>query len=141
MAQEKPGFRRLFSDYQEEEIAYFRKTNIFPIMHCVVIKDEILERYPWVAISLAKAWAKARKIVHDHLSRQQSPSLIWHHHRWEEQREIFGDFWAYGLKANRHVLEKKIEYCLQQGILHKRVTVDELFAPSTLDWEETNQLW
>jgi 4,5-dihydroxyphthalate decarboxylase len=140
VAQKKPGFRRLFPDYQNDEIAYFRKTNIFPIMHCVVIKDEILERYPWVALSMAKAWSKARKIVHDYLTRQRSPSLIWFAHRWAEQREIFGDLWAYGLKGNRFILEKEIEYCLQQGILRKRPVVDALFASSTLDWEEEFRL-
>ncbi|MGH7833827.1 MAG: ABC transporter substrate-binding protein [Candidatus Binatia bacterium] len=135
VAQKQPGFRRLFPEYQKEEIAYFRKTKIFPIMHCIVIKDEILERYPWVSLSLAKAWAQARKIMHEHLPRQSS-SLLWYRDYWSEQRAIFGDLWAYGLAANRHVIEQEIEYEVEQGILKKRPKVEELFAKNTLDWQE-----
>jgi 4,5-dihydroxyphthalate decarboxylase len=135
VAQQLPGFRRLFVDYQKEETAYFRKTKIFPIMHCLVIKDEILERYPWVSLSLAKAWARSKRIMHDYLPRQ-SASLLWYRHYWLEQREIFGDLWAYGLEANRHVIEKEIEYELEQGILKKRPVIEKLFAANTLDWQE-----
>jgi 4,5-dihydroxyphthalate decarboxylase len=104
-------------------------------MHCIVIKDEILERYPWVSLSLAKAWAEARKIMHEHLPRQSS-SLLWYRDYWLEQRAIFGDLWAYGLPANRHVIEQEIEYELEQGILKTRPKVEDLFAKNTLDWQE-----
>ena len=40
---------RLFPNYKDIEIAYFRKTGIFPIMHVTAIKQEIVDKYPWVA--------------------------------------------------------------------------------------------
>jgi 4,5-dihydroxyphthalate decarboxylase len=138
VAQNRPGFRRLFPDYQKESIGYFNKTKIFPIMHCLVIKDEIFERYPWVALSLAKAWAEARKIMHAHLPRQSS-SLLWYRHHWLQQQETFGDLWAYGLRANRHVIETEIEYELEQGILRKKPRIEDLFAKNTLDWVEEDR--
>ena len=44
-----PRVGRLFPDYKQEEIAFYRRTGIFPIMHVVGIKQEIVERHPWVA--------------------------------------------------------------------------------------------
>jgi 4,5-dihydroxyphthalate decarboxylase len=49
---------RLFPNYKETEIEYFRKTGIFPIMHVTVIKREIVDKYPWAAVSLVKALRK-----------------------------------------------------------------------------------
>jgi len=135
VAQKKPGLRRLFPDYRVEEIAYYRRTRIFPIMHCVVIRDDILERYPWVALSLAKAWSKARRLMQEDLL-HRSPSLLWYSEYWEKQRETFGDMWAYGLEANRHVIEQEIDFEIEQGILRKRPVADELFAATTRDWVE-----
>ena len=47
-----PRVARLFPDHKAEEIAYYKKTGIFPIMHVVAIRREILDSHPWVAINL-----------------------------------------------------------------------------------------
>ena len=39
-----PRVGRLFPDYKAEETAYFKKTGIFPIMHVLGIKQEIVEQ-------------------------------------------------------------------------------------------------
>ena len=52
---------RLFPDYKQEEIAFYRKTGIFPIMHVVGIKQEIVEQHPWVAINMYKAFEPQRR--------------------------------------------------------------------------------
>ena len=44
-----PRIRRLFADPKAEEIAYFRETGIFPIMHTVVIRKELLAQRPGLA--------------------------------------------------------------------------------------------
>jgi 4,5-dihydroxyphthalate decarboxylase len=50
---------RLFENHSEVEKAYFRKTQIFPIMHTVVIRRDVYQKHPWVAQSLYKAFRKA----------------------------------------------------------------------------------
>ena len=57
-----PRVARLFPDYKREEIAYFRKTGIFPIMHVMGIKEEIVARYPWVPINMFQAFERAKAI-------------------------------------------------------------------------------
>jgi len=57
-----PRVARLFPAYKDEEISYYRKTGIFPIMHVMGIRQEILDRRPWVAINLYSAFLAAKAV-------------------------------------------------------------------------------
>src|SRR6185503_16947481 len=54
-----PRVARLFPDFKTEEIAFYKKTGIFPIMHVMGIKQEIVEKHPWVPINMFHAFQKA----------------------------------------------------------------------------------
>jgi 4,5-dihydroxyphthalate decarboxylase len=41
------------------------------------------------------------------------------------------DFWPYGLAANAKTLEVFLRYHFEQGLSHRRLAPDELFASST----------
>ena len=55
-----PRVARLWPDYKAEEIRFFKKTGIFPIMHVMGIKQEIVDRHPWVPINLFLAFSNAK---------------------------------------------------------------------------------
>ncbi|MFQ5841314.1 MAG: 4,5-dihydroxyphthalate decarboxylase, partial [Thermodesulfobacteriota bacterium] len=57
----KPEIVRLFPDYRTVEEAYWRETGIFPIMHTIAIRADVLKRYPWVAMNLFKAFEGAKR--------------------------------------------------------------------------------
>lgn len=135
-AERSPNVRRLFPDYEREEREYFMKTGIFPIMHTVVIRTDLLERHPWVAQSLAKAFASAQEIAYRDLYdttalKTMLPWLIAHV---EATREAMGgdDYWPYGIERNRETLATFLRYSHEQGLTPRRLEPDELFAPSTL---------
>jgi 4,5-dihydroxyphthalate decarboxylase len=135
VAQGKPHVRRLFPDYPAVEAAYFQKTRIFPIMHLVGIRRSLVERHPWLAVSVFKAFLAARAAVEDwHLSVFDP----WVPARYEQTRALLGDdFWSYHVEPNRHVLETFLGYSRDQGLLPRAITVEDLFAPSTFDLSKT----
>ncbi len=125
--------RRLFPDPKAEEQAYFRRTGIFPIMHTVVIRDAVLAAHPWVAVELLHAFERAKELAYQRLENPRTVALAWMRDLLEEQRALMGpDPWVYGVEPNRHNLATFCEYGYQQGLTRRRLSVDELFVPSTL---------
>ncbi len=130
IADRDPRVGRLFSDYKAEEIAYFKKTGIFPIMHVMGIRQDIVERHPWVPINLFQAFQRAKAIA---VKRMENPRLVplaWYREAWEEQQEILGaDPWEYGLTPrNRATIETLAGYSHEQGLTKRRHTADDLFV-------------
>ena len=128
-----PRVARLWPNYKQEEIAFYKKTGIFPIMHVMGIKQEIVERHPWVPLNLMNAFNQAKAIAMKRLTNPRIVPLVLYRETWEEQEEIFGaDPWEYGLgAANRHNLDTLAGYCHEHGMTPRRLTVDELFLNPT----------
>ena len=128
--------RRLFSDYEEVEKAYFQRTGIFPIMHTVVLKSDLYESHRWAARNVMEAFEQAKQVGSSHLrySAALFCSLPWLGKHIEEADELSNgeDLFPYGLEANRMVLEKFLSYSLDQGLIQRPLTVEELFAPETV---------
>jgi 4,5-dihydroxyphthalate decarboxylase len=131
-----PKVARLIPNFPDVEKEYYRRTKIFPIMHTIVLRADVYERFPWAAQSLYKAFAEAKKVCQDSMYEFSALKymLAWSIAEMEEQREIFGaDPWPYGLEPNRHVLETLVQYTHEQGLIRKKPEVDSLFAPNTLE--------
>jgi 4,5-dihydroxyphthalate decarboxylase len=131
-----PNVARLFRDYPTEEREYYRRTGIFPIMHCVVIRREVYEAHPWVAMALYKACrvAKDRALGQLRDTNALYASLPWLLHEVESTREIMGDdWWPYGVERNRDAIETLCQYSFEQGLSVRRMDAGELFARETLD--------
>jgi 4,5-dihydroxyphthalate decarboxylase len=128
--------RRLFEDYMEVEQAYYRKTRIFPIMHTVVIRREVYERHPWVAMSLYKALAQSQRETYDDLcvTAALKTMLPWLTKHVEDARALMGDdFWPYGFAPNREALATFLRYHHEQGLSKARLEPEALFAPETME--------
>jgi len=132
----RPEIQRLFENYPEVEAAYFKKTGIFPIMHTVAMREDLWKESPWIAVSLFKAFQRAKTEAYARLN-DLSPyriSLVWFREPVKQQKEILGDDpWPYGLAKNRHAVETLMGYLYEQGLAPKKLAVEELFAPNTLE--------
>ncbi len=120
-----PNVRRLFPDYAKAEKDYFRRTRIYPIMHTVVIRREIYDRDPWVAISLYKAFLRAKDYAFRLISETGSPkaSFAWLQPLIEEEQSIIGkDWYPYGIEANRPTIEALLQYTYEQGLSDRRLS-------------------
>lgn len=127
--QKDPRVGRLFPNYKEEEEAYLAKTGIFPIMHVLGLKQELVEKYPWVVPNLYQAFDEAKTIA---MKRMRNPRLVplaWYQEAWEEQERLLGaDPWEYGLgEKNSHNLRTLVGYSHEQGLISRAIPLDELF--------------
>lgn len=124
-----PRVARLFRDPKAEEMAYYQKTGIFPIMHVTALRKELVNAHPWLPFNLYRAFNEAKKIGMKRMVNPRIAPLAWYQAAWEEQERVLGpDPWEYGLsEKNRNNLETLIGYSHEQGLIKKRFTPDELF--------------
>jgi 4,5-dihydroxyphthalate decarboxylase len=129
--------KRLFENSREVEANYFRKTKILPIMHVMALQKELAERHPELAGELFRLFADSKRWAQRW--RRAIPSLVeaWPNQNLDEERKLFeSDPWVYGLEANRHVLDKFLLYCHDQGISARNIAPEELFHHSTVGLTE-----
>ena len=127
---------RLFPDYPAVELAYYRQTRIFPIMHTVAIRREVYEANRWIAQSLTKAFVAAQKVTYASLRETAAlkAMLPWLNAHVEDAiREMGEDYWPYGLAPNVDTLRTFLRYHHEQGLSKRLVSPEELFAPETLE--------
>ena len=125
---------RLFSDPKAEVKAHFERNGFFPIMHTIALKEEVLEENPWVARHLLDAFEQSKEICYHYYDDPNWSQLVWGRLLFEEERRVFGpDPWPNGVSANRKNLERFIQYSYTQGLIPQKLTVEELFAETTLE--------
>lgn len=127
---------RLFPNYREVELDFYRKTKTFPIMHTIAIRREVYEANRWIAQSLFKAFQESQRRTYEDLTQTAALKAMvpWLTHDIEEaQREMGNDYWSYGFENNVHVLERFLRYHHECGLSPKLLKPEQLFAPETLE--------
>ena len=127
-----PNVGRLFEDYLDIEMKYVKETGIYPIMHAVAFRREIVEKHPWVAANLFKAFDEARRISVERALACTSSALPlpWGYEFAKRMQAVVGnDLMPYGVEANRTTLDAFLQYAFEQGVCHRRLQPEELFPP------------
>src|SRR5207248_9407552 len=101
-------------------------------IYTVVIRREIVAQYPWVAMNLYQAFLDAKEAVRARARELAGPYLRCGYLPAEAPKAFDEDPYPYGIRANRQVLETVAEYSHEQGLTPRRVSTEEVFAPSTL---------
>jgi 4,5-dihydroxyphthalate decarboxylase len=130
-----PEVVRLFADYRRVEHEYYKSTGIFPIMHAVAVRGDVVELHPELPVALFAAYSEAKSLNYAFMRDigWAMNSLPWYAKELEETRALMGDnFWPYGIGPNRKALEALFQYSHEQGLCERQLTVKELFHPSTL---------
>jgi len=125
-----PNICRFFDNFLEVEAAYYKKTGIFPIMHAVAVKRDVLDKNPWVARSLFNAFeeAKRRSVARAVDSTVTMFPIPWCYEYARRGMELLGeDYFPYGIEPNRRTLEAFLKYAHEQGVCQRVVKVEELF--------------
>ena len=131
--------RRLFADPAAEERAYYARTGLFPIMHVIGVRRTLADEHPGLAADLFRAFVEARNLAmreHDLTARSSANRMMlpWFADQWEATKDLMGDdFWPYGVAENRPELEAVCRYSHEQNLGRKRLSVEALFAPETVE--------
>ena len=129
---------RLFPDYRAREKDFYRRTGFHPIMHTLVIREDLYGENPWVPEALFKACqeSKAWALKQMRFSGAQRSMLPWVYDEIAEMDALMGaNPWPYGLEANRKILQSFQSYLVEQHFLAAAKPIEELFTP-IVEWSE-----
>lgn len=134
-----PDVARLFPDFEPLERDYYRRTGVFPIMHTIVIRKDLLRECPGLAHRVYRAFSQAKDAAAERYRRnrrlyQVQTMVPWMNALIERNGEEFPeDWWPYGISANRAALDTYFRYHHEQGLSARRWRIENLFAPALLD--------
>lgn len=125
---------RLFPNFPEVEADYYSRTRIYPIMHIVAVKSELVSKYPWLPKSLYDAFTDSLGYSDEMERYPRVVNLAWANAYFEAERKLFGgNPYAYGIAKNRPSLEAAVRYSFEQGLTSHQLEVEDVFVPSLLD--------
>jgi 4,5-dihydroxyphthalate decarboxylase len=127
---------RLFPDFRSQEKSYYRKTKLFPIMHVLAIREDLVHSEPWLPSSVYKAFLEAKRIAMEDNREVATPKVTapWISAELAETELLMGhDFWKYGFKQNLAELELMTRWSYEQGLAVRKLDPKELFHPATLE--------
>lgn len=134
-----PRVGRLFENSRDVELAYYRKTGVFPIMHTVAVRKSLLSEMPDLARAIFNAYSKAKSKAYGYMAKMgwAADMLPWYGQEMEQTVAAMGaNFYAYGVEPNRKTLETLFRYSYEQGLAQKHLTLDDVFHPGSLDFQE-----
>ena len=131
-----PNVGWLFDDPTAVAKDYYQRTGVFPIMHVVGVKKDVVARHPWLPGAVLKAFEQSKKAALEKLADTSATkvTLPFVEEQLKAARELMGaDYWSYGVEANRKTLETFVRHHHAQGLSARLMTVDELFHPATYE--------
>ena len=137
LSDKKDLVQLLFPDPRAEATRFYKKTGVYPPNHCTVVRESILEQYPWAATSLMDAFDEAKRLAIER-AHQNIPTLtVFGQQHFKELDELFGrDPFPYGLKANAKAFDMAQTFSLQQGLTTRKQPLNEIFPEEILYREE-----
>jgi 4,5-dihydroxyphthalate decarboxylase len=134
-----PRVTRLFPDPRAAAEAYFRRTGLFPIMHVIGVRRDVLARAPAVGRALFDAFLAAQRMAEEEWETAlaaSSPATMFPFlaEEWAATHALLGaDPWRQGVMANRGELQAVCRWSAAQHLARRHIAVEELFDPATLD--------
>jgi 4,5-dihydroxyphthalate decarboxylase len=109
---------------------------MFPLMHLVGIRKELVQKYPWLPSSVYKAFCEAKAMAMVDLFDVNAlmVTLPWLIPETEDTVARMGkDFWPYGIAENMREITALTQYLHEQGLVERKVALEELFHPSMFE--------
>jgi 4,5-dihydroxyphthalate decarboxylase len=119
---------RLYPNYREVEREYLHRTGIYPGHHIFLLRRELFEKQPWIALNLYAALDKSRKLWQQ--KRLDLAELTpWSLADVEETISLLGPDWhTNGFAANRKMIQALCDEELAQGLVKQQLDPASVFA-------------
>ncbi|MFZ3310171.1 MAG: PhnD/SsuA/transferrin family substrate-binding protein [Xanthobacteraceae bacterium] len=123
-------YPELIANVEQVEADWYRRTRIYPIHGLIVVRDDKLRAYPWLARSLMNAFVAAKKPYLEDLKhgKGDKPQDKPEDKRYQKFLALMDDPLPYGISANRASIEALVTYALQQELIPARPNLDEVFV-------------
>ena len=132
-----PEFPTLFTDPKAEAIRFYQKHGVFPPHHVTVVRESVLEKNPWVAVSLMVAFEEAKRIAMDRLRAMPPTLMVFGQHYLQELDDVFGqDPFVYGIQANAKGIDMAQQFSMEQELSPRKQPWDEIFPEEIVFSEE-----
>jgi 4,5-dihydroxyphthalate decarboxylase len=121
-----PEVQPLITDARAAAFGWYRKTGIYPINHGVVVKNAVLGQAPWIADELCRAFERSKTEYLKNLD-LGSAATSWDTAA-KVNAEVVGDPYPFGIEPNRKALEAMTQFAVDQKMVPRKFSVEELFA-------------
>ena len=124
----------LLPNRMAEGARFFKKHGFLPVNHTYIIRGDIHRKYPWVAVNLYSGFVEAKALAREKLEERIPAAIFFGREYLAMTRDMIGeDPFTYGIKANQAMLDTIVGYSYEQGLTPSKMTIEELFAESTLE--------
>jgi 4,5-dihydroxyphthalate decarboxylase len=134
---DNPIISRLFDDFRGAEQDWYRRTQVFPAMHLIGIRESLLRHHPALAMNVCRAFEQAKAACLPRLFDLDSlkVTLPWLVAETRATVALMGKkFWPYGVSENSRMIETQARWSFEQGLSTRIFSAGDLFEPSTLSW-------
>lgn len=139
MCWDKPGYDNVdwfFPDTRAEEVRYFRATGFLPIMHTVALRQDLVDRYPWVPRCVVEAYTQSKQMAYAWRNKTSGGSMPFARYLLREQAELMGDDpLPFDLEAAAPVLQTAARYAWEDGFIDRIDNVCDLWLDTSVPVE------
>lgn len=122
----------MFPDRVAESVRRFEEVGFVPANHCIVLRRELLERHPWLALNLFEAFRDSKRRYEEMLVASLTLHSALGYARFIRDGEIVHDPYPYGVADNMSMLTTLVAESHRQSLSTTPVPLERVFAPATL---------
>lgn len=124
------AIRPLFSDVIAEGRRFYNTHGYVPANHMYMVRGSLAREQPALIAKLYQAFCDAKALAIQSLPRDKAPGLLFGNDALAKTCTGFAsDPFAYGIAANRAMLEAVIALCQEHGLVRDKPPVEALFVP------------
>ena len=132
MSSDYPDIQPLIANPLDAGFDAFSSRGHYPINHLIVVRDEVLDEHPGIAVAVFNAFTESKNLYLKQLRNSEIMNPDSTDKLYKRMLDSGADPLPYGIAPNRRVLEDLIAHATTQKIISKPMDVESVFAPTTL---------